>query len=258
VVRQTLKQQLGALERLMQEPAARPWPSAATEILMIVLTLTTGAVDATCFLHLGHVFGSVITGNLVLIGASASLPGRAVVLAAVALGSYAAGVLAAAPIARERDHAQDDASGRWPGRVIVCLGIELGLLGAFSVGWIAAAGRPGWRAGLGLLAFAAAGMGMQSAAVRRLGSFSTTYLTSTLTGMLAGLATGSLPEGWRRSAAVLAALPIGAVIGSVTAADAYGLVPLVVLAPLAAATGTALVLRRRALAISAAGSVASR
>ena len=232
----------------MKAPPDRPWPRAATQILVIVLTLTTGAVDATCVLHLGQVFGSVITGNLVLVGASARLPAGALTSAAVALGSYAAGVLIAAPVAREVDRSDDDDSGRWPGRVIVCLGLEFCLLAAFSAGWISAGGRPGAQAGHGLLALAAAGMGMQSAAVRRLGPFSTTYLTSTLTGMLAGLATGSVPRGWLRSAATLAALPVGAVTSAVIAADAPDLLPLVVLTPLTAVTVTALVLRHRALA----------
>ncbi|HEX9065511.1 MAG TPA: YoaK family protein [Streptosporangiaceae bacterium] len=242
----------------MTAPPGRPWPRGATEVLVIVLTLGTGAVDATCVLHLGHVFGSVITGNLVLIGASAAQPGVALAAAAVALGSYAAGVLIAAPIAREADRPGDDDSGRWPGRVIVCLGLEFCLLAAFSAGWLVVNGRPGPDAALALLVPAAAGMGMQSAAVRRLGPFSTTYLTSTLTGMLAGAATRSLPEGWRRSAAILAALPAGAVIGAVTAADAPGLVPLVVLAPLAVATLVALVLRRRAVAVRAAAGAQAR
>jgi uncharacterized membrane protein YoaK (UPF0700 family) len=236
----------------MQQPrSALVWPRAATEVLVTVLTLTTGAVDATCVLHLGHVFGSVITGNLVLIGASATLPARAAEVAAVALAGYAAGVLIAAPVAREADRARDDDTGRWPGRVIACLGLELCLLAAFSAGWLAASGTPGPIASLGLLAIAAIAMGMQSAAVRRLGQFSTTYLTSTLTGMLAGLATRSRPEGWRRSIAILAALPVGAVTGAITAAHAPDLVPLVMLVPLGAVAGTALVLRRRALVVLA-------
>ncbi|HCU95841.1 MAG TPA: hypothetical protein DHU96_25250 [Actinobacteria bacterium] len=35
---------------------------AVRDSLLVLLTLTTGAVDASCFLHLGHVFSSVITG----------------------------------------------------------------------------------------------------------------------------------------------------------------------------------------------------
>ena len=39
--------------------------------LVVVLTLTTGAVDAASFLALGNIFSSVVTGDLVLLGAAA-------------------------------------------------------------------------------------------------------------------------------------------------------------------------------------------
>jgi hypothetical protein len=45
---------------------------AARDGLLVLLTLTTGAVDASCFLHLGNVFSSVITGNLILLGVAAA------------------------------------------------------------------------------------------------------------------------------------------------------------------------------------------
>ena len=41
---------------------------AARNGLLVLLTLTTGAADASSFLHLGNVFSSVITGNLILLG----------------------------------------------------------------------------------------------------------------------------------------------------------------------------------------------
>ena len=44
----------------------------ARDGLLVLLTLTTGAVDASCFLHLGNVFSSVITGNLILLGVAAA------------------------------------------------------------------------------------------------------------------------------------------------------------------------------------------
>jgi uncharacterized membrane protein YoaK (UPF0700 family) len=49
-------------------------PSAAKryrDILLVVLTLTTGALDAVTFVRLGKVFSSVITGNLALLGIAA-------------------------------------------------------------------------------------------------------------------------------------------------------------------------------------------
>jgi uncharacterized membrane protein YoaK (UPF0700 family) len=49
---------------------------ATRDGLVVLLTLTTGAVDVSSFLHPGNVFGSVITGNLVLLGlSSATLTG---------------------------------------------------------------------------------------------------------------------------------------------------------------------------------------
>jgi len=53
---------------------------AARDGLLVLLTLTTGAVDASCFLHLGHVFSSVVTGNLILLGVAAAYPASAVPL----------------------------------------------------------------------------------------------------------------------------------------------------------------------------------
>ena len=56
------------------------------------------------------------------------------------------------------------------------------------------------------MAVLAAAMGLQAAAVRHLGQMSTTYLTSTLTALVAGLVTGSKPDGMARSLGVLATL----------------------------------------------------
>ena len=75
-------------------------------------------------------------------------------------------------------------------------------------------------------------MGLQAAAVRRLGQMSTTYLTSTLTALIAGLVTGSKPDGMARSLGVLATLIIGAIAASILLEEARGWVPLVILLPL--------------------------
>src|SRR6516164_11764457 len=84
--------------------------------LVVLLTLTTGAVDAASFLALGNVFSSVITGNLVLLGVAAGT-GRAelAVRSGVALAGYMAGVAAGAPLAARRHHA----AGTWPPSVTV-------------------------------------------------------------------------------------------------------------------------------------------
>jgi uncharacterized membrane protein YoaK (UPF0700 family) len=211
-----------------------------------VLTITTGAVDAVCFLHLGHVFASVITGNLVLMGVSAGTGVAALAEhGGVALAGYAAGVLAGAPIARERDRAADGQSAAWPSRVTACLAAELVVLVAVSIGWWLAGGRPGSNAQFVLLGLAAAAMGMQGAAVRRLGQMSSTYLTSTLTGVLVSLVYREAPEGLGRSLAVLAAIVAGAVAGAVTAGHAPAALPVILLVPPALVVAVALRLRRR-------------
>jgi uncharacterized membrane protein YoaK (UPF0700 family) len=197
--------------------------------LVVVLTLTTGAVDVTSFLALGNVFSSVVTGDLVLLGAAAGT-GRPelAVHSGVALAGYLAGVMAGAPLAARWHHT----SGTWPPSVTVTLAVELVILVAFSVGWELAGTHPSGAGQLALVAVLAAAMGLQAAAVRRLGQMSTTYLTSTLTALIAGLVTGSKPDGMARSLGVLAALIIGAIAASVLLEEARAWVPLVILVPL--------------------------
>ena len=47
------------------------WRTSARDGLVVLLTVTTGAVDAASFMHLGHVFCSVVTGTMVLLGIAA-------------------------------------------------------------------------------------------------------------------------------------------------------------------------------------------
>ncbi len=160
--------------------SAPPIAARQRDAAVVVLTLTTGAIDAVSFLRLGHVFSSVITGNLVLLGVAAGQQTGALALhAGLALGGYGAGRLA-------------------------------------------------------LLVLAAAAMGIRSTAVRRLGQMSTTYLTSTLTGLLTGLALRRWPAEWQRSTGILMAIVAGAALGAVTATTGPLWVPAVVLVPLAA------------------------
>jgi len=197
--------------------------------LVVLLTLTTGAVDVTSFLALGNVFSSVVTGDMVLLGAAAGT-GRPelAVHSGVALAGYLAGVMAGAPLAGRRQHA----SGTWPPGVTITLAVEFVILVAFTVGWDLAGTHPSGGGQLALVAVLAAAMGLQAAAVRRLGQMSTTYLTSTLTALVAGLVTGSKPDGMARSLGVLATLIIGATVASVLLEEARAWVPLVILVPL--------------------------
>jgi len=203
---------------------------AARDGLLVLLTLTTGAVDASCFLHLGNVFSSVITGNLILLGVAAATQSSSLAIhGGTALAGYSVGVLIGAPIATRRASSGET----WPLSVTVTLAAEFCLLAAFSVGWELTDGRPGSTAELLLIAALAVAMGIQSAAVRELGGMSTTYLTGTLTAMVAELATRDRQPGLARSIGVLAAIVSGAAAGGLVAEHAPAWLPAVILAPLA-------------------------
>jgi uncharacterized membrane protein YoaK (UPF0700 family) len=219
------------------------WPAAARDYRVVLLTATAGAVNAVSFLALGKVFSSVITGNLVLLGVAATSHSPIEALhAGVATAGYATGALIGAWLAARHSHR----AGTWPASVTVTLAAELFVLAAFCVGWELSGGRPHDGGQLTLLIVAAAAMGMQSAAVRRLGQMSSTYLTSTLLGVLAGLVTGSRPEGLGRSIGVLVAVVAGALAGGLLATSARAWLPVAVLLPLAVVVAGAAVASRPA------------
>lgn len=203
-------------------------PERSRDLLLILLAVTTGATDAVAFERLGKVFASVITGNLVLLGISlASAEGKLTLFAGCALAGYCAGVIAAAP----RRHEGQDAV--WPGGATLALSLDLALLALFAVGWELISERPGETVQLLLLVCCAAAMGVQSTAVRRLGQFSTTYLTSTLTGLLEALARLRWPEGSARSTGILAAALAGAAAATLLILHARPWLPALQLVPLA-------------------------
>lgn len=201
--------------------------------LVVLLAVTTGVADATAFLALGKVFSSVMTGNMVLLGVGAATHGADVALrAGLALAGYAAGVLAGAPLA-----ARPGGDHTWPSAVTATLSLEACLLVAAAIAWEVTS-REG-TARIALLLALAAAMGMQAAAVRRLGQMSTTYLTSTFTGVLAGLATGRRPAGLWRSIGVMLAAVGGALTGALLVRFGPGWLPVMLLAPLLAVIGCA-------------------
>jgi uncharacterized membrane protein YoaK (UPF0700 family) len=216
------------------------------DILLVVLTLTTGALDAVTFLRLGKVFSSVITGNLALLGVAAGQRDAALALnAGLALAGYAGGVLAGAALAGTPERGQPV----WPVQVTRTLAVEFGVLAAFSGEWLAAGGHPAGASRLALLLLAAAAMGLQSTAVRRLGQMSTTYLTSTLTGVITAIALRRWPAEWQRSTGILITALTGAALGTLAALWSPRWVAAAVLIPVAAVlTGSLPTARRKHLA----------
>lgn len=198
--------------------------------MLVALALTTGATDASAFERLGHVFASVITGNLILLGVSAvSRNGTLAVSAGCALSAFAVGVMVAAP--RRGERAAEGAA--WTPGTTAALAVDLALLGAFAVVWEIAAPHPGEAVRLVLVAIAAAAMGAQSTAVRRLGGMSTTYLTSTLTGLVEALVARRWSTAETRSVAILLAALAGAAAAVALVLHARRLLPVLQLLPLA-------------------------
>jgi uncharacterized membrane protein YoaK (UPF0700 family) len=213
---------------LLKRAYLTPRGARHRDVLVVILTLCTGALDAVCFLRLGRVFSSVITGNLALIGiAVGEKNGGLAANGGLTLAGYAAGVVLGTAFAGMAERGQPV----WPRRVTVTLAVELVILVAFSAGWLISGSHRGAATRMVLLVLAAAAMGVQTAAVRRLGQMSTTYLTSTLTGLFAAVATRRMPEDWPRSVGVIVALVAGAVFGSLAATQSPSWVPVAVLVP---------------------------
>jgi uncharacterized membrane protein YoaK (UPF0700 family) len=207
-----------------ESPVGRSTPPAARRLevlppardgLLVLLAGAAGCIDALSYLRLGNVFTANMTGNAVLLGiATGQQVGARALHSAVALAGFVLGVLAGAALCGRH---QRSPTGGWPPGVTLVLGVELVVLGALAVGWALAGADPAGIAEHGLVGISALAMGLQSAAVRELpvGGVATTYVTGTLTSLLAGLALGGTSRRVRlRQAGVVLALVAGAVIGT--------------------------------------------
>ena len=243
-------------------------------VIAVALTFASGAMDVASFTRLGSVFTSVMTGNIVLWGLAAARGSLTLAShTAVAIVGYITGVAAGSRIAvgvrgagvrgavdadgggdgARKDGAGKDAGGRdaggkdtdaragegragaWPAHVLWALLAELALLGGFAVGWEITGAKPGGWGQFCLLAVAAAGMGVQSSAVKSMGltEVSTTYLTGTLTGLVSSLVSPGprATDRWRRLG-VLLGLAAGASLTGLLVATAPDGVPALPLAAL--------------------------
>jgi uncharacterized membrane protein YoaK (UPF0700 family) len=177
---------------------------------LLVLTFTTGVIDAASYLGLGHVFTANMTGNIVLLGfgiaGSGGLPVLApiVSLAAFLSGSALGGRMGIALPTRTLHLSRS---------MLVEIGVVL-FAAALSLLLDVTPDRFSGDVVIALLAF---GMGVRNATVRRLkvADLTTTVLTMTLTGLAADspLGGGDGEGSWRKTAAVLAML-FGAIAGA--------------------------------------------
>jgi len=238
-------------------------------VIAVALTFASGAMDVASFTRLGSVFTSVMTGNIVLWGLAAARGSLTLAShTAVAIVGYIAGVAGGSRIAvgapgaggrsaaggdgreggdgkdaggKDGDEQARDAraaegrAGAWPAHVTWALLAELALLGGFAVGWEITGAEPGGWVQFCLLAVAAAGMGVQSSAVKYMGltEVSTTYLTGTLTGLVSSLVSPGprATDRWRRLG-VLLGLAAGASLTGLLVATAPDGVPALPLAAL--------------------------
>jgi uncharacterized membrane protein YoaK (UPF0700 family) len=199
---------------------------------LLVLTFTTGLIDAVSYLGLGRVFTANMTGNIVLLGFGIAGSGGLPVLAPiVSLVSFLVGAGAAGVVVKRL-------ARRHPLLVARALGIEVSLLAVAGVIAAAVNVRAGHVSGGVVIALLALAMGVRNATVRQIAvpDLTTTVLTMTLTGLAADsrFAGGSGKGSVRRASAVVAML-VGAVAGALLLKSSLA-APLFVAAGLALAT----------------------
>ena len=156
-------------------------------VLMLVLTFTTGIVDAVGFLGLDRVFTGNMTGNVVILGmAVVGAEDLPVVGPVLALVGFMAGAALGGRVLKR-------AAGKWTGLTtalfltvgLVCLGLAVVLL---VVG-----DHPDPAVGLPVTTLLGAAMGLQAATARFVAvkDVTTVVVTSTITGLAADSRLGS-------------------------------------------------------------------
>lgn len=180
---------------LVWTPHLSPRPAATTSTkvrdrLLLLLASVAGAVDAVSYLKLGRVFTANMTGNTVLLGlAIGQAESQAAVRSSLALGGFLAGVALGT---RTATRGRQD--GVWPPAVTRTLMWEGVLLVAIAVGWYLVGDLGSYQAATSaLITLSALAMGVQSAVGRYLNisGIATTYITGTLTSLIAGLVAGA-------------------------------------------------------------------
>jgi uncharacterized membrane protein YoaK (UPF0700 family) len=181
-------------------------------LLLIVLTVVTGLVDAVSYLKLGHVFVANMTGNVVLLGLGVGGASEfSVAVSLVAIGSFLLGALAGGRLG--------SSTGEHRGRFLaLATYAQVSVVGTAFVVSLASSDVSGGILAYALVVLLAFAMGLQNAAARRLAvpDLTTTVLTLTFTGLAADsqFAGGTNPNISRRLIAT-AAMFIGALLGAV-------------------------------------------
>jgi uncharacterized membrane protein YoaK (UPF0700 family) len=182
--------------------------------LLLVLSATTGMVDAASILGMDKVFTANMTGNVVFAAfAAVGAKGFDALPYVAALAAFMAGAVIAGRISRLAKPAR---LSRW---LVVAAAVEstmLLLAGSLALALASSKAAPD-RAILAVIALTAGAMGFRNAVVRQLKvpDLSTTVLTMTITGIAADsrLAAGD-GANWRARLAAIAMIFAGAVVGA--------------------------------------------
>lgn len=191
---------------------AHPFDTSRTRRLSamaIALSFAAGATDAFAFLQLGGIFTANMTGNLILVGLT-QRPGylTTLMLASIAIVVFAAAVYFSLRVARP------EGPGR-RGLVTVLTTAFVAQLAVF-IGWILNPTAPTTIVLAALVALSAVAMGGQTAVSRRVqtrSGITTTFVTGTLTNLMASFADRDPNDRGIRTAVILA-LVAGALYGS--------------------------------------------
>jgi uncharacterized membrane protein YoaK (UPF0700 family) len=178
---------------------------------LLLLTFSTGLVDAASYLGLGRVFSANMTGNIVLLGFGiAGSVGLPVVAPLVSLGAFLLGAgLAGIVIGRLGEHQRR--------LFLIALTAETALLLVATVFAAVVHVRPLAASGDAVIAMLALAMGIRNATVKTLAvpDLTTTVLTMTLTGLASeSRIFGGSGKGTARRVAAVASMLFGALCGA--------------------------------------------
>ncbi|WP_340265900.1 YoaK family protein [Sphingobium mellinum] len=195
--------------------------------LLLLLSVTTGLVDAISVLGLGKVFTANMTGNIVFLGFAASgAPGFRVAPYIVAIASFMAGALVAGRVGKRHVGAP---LRRW---LIIAASVEAALLwiaAGVAVGFDVATQTPDASVYI-IIALTGIAMGFRNATIRQLKvpDLTTTVLTMTITGLAAdSTAAGGTNPNWARRIGSVIAILAGAAIGACLVTRGGLVVPLI-------------------------------
>jgi uncharacterized membrane protein YoaK (UPF0700 family) len=222
----------------MRKETPVPRQSSLVPVLL-VLTATTGIVDAVSYLGMGHVLVANMTGNVVFLGfALAGAAGFSIASFLVAIASFLVGALLGGRLGATLG----DNRRRW---LVVAAVTQTALATIAAIMTAAGVLNTAGNERLGVIALLGVGMGVQNATVRRLAvpDMTTTVLTMTLTGLAADStpAGGSNPRPRRRLASV-AAMLAGGVAGAALMLHSSAAVSIGVFAAILAVAAAALAL----------------